>query len=321
MKRQLPMFLGIVLAMLATKVIAQQRALPPDPYDAGQAMQHPVNTAPISNQPALPAANDYPAAEVQAVPAARARVALTRAQADNAQSALHDVVYQLKEDFEISADLSTAMRNEQAAHDRYNQARDHALAHLNDSAEYQTLKDLTADLNEKLFNLKANPVANKAEIVATAQLKLAYARKLSAMEANALQSDSAVQDAKTKLVDASAKISDLRAQFQRNVRRDPKMLAARKDYQDAQIARATSTALLAGALEARDIALDYAYDLHIHDPYTYRYNPTYYDPYYNYNYGSGYATGYGYSGVYNGATSNIGADPFFRGREGRRFVR
>src|SRR5439155_17540937 len=113
-------------------------------------------------------------------------------------------------------------------------------------------------LNDRLYNVKANPIVNKTEIVATAHLKLAYAKKLSEMESDALKADSATQDARSKLVDASAKVSDLRAQFQRSLGREQKVLTARKEMDDAKVARAGAAAIYDGALEARDIALDYA---------------------------------------------------------------
>ena len=287
--------LAVVVGILLTAgVQAQMRQMPPDPYDPGHAAHPAANVlqaAPAAQQPALPAANDYPAAEVQAVPAAVARAAMTRAQFDNAQSDLHQLIDQLKEDFEYSADLSAAMRNEKAAYERYTSARQRVIRQLNDDVGYRTLQNLCKDLNERLYNLKANPEANRTEIIATAELKLAYATKVSDMESDAVKSDSAVQDAKTKLVDASGKVSDMRSAFRRSVRRDPKVALARRDMDDARVARVTAAALLDGAIEARYIALDYAYYLHFHDPYTYRYSPNYYDSsYYDY---SGAGLGYG----------------------------
>ncbi len=272
---------------------AQVRPMPPDPYDAQQA---PAQTQASAPQPALPAANDYPAAEVQAVPGALARLAAARAEFNNAQSAIYRVIDQLKDDFEYSADLSAAMRNEKAAYERYVTARDGVLKQVASVDDYQTLKNLCNDLNDRLYSLKANPQANKAEIIATAHLKLAYATKMSDMESSALKSDSATQDARAKLIEASAKVSDLRAAFQRSVRHDQKYLVAQKELEDARVARVAAAALLDGALEARDLALEYAYYLHRSDPYTYRYtgNNYYGYPYDNYNaYGGGY--GYGYA--------------------------
>jgi len=68
------------------------------------------------------------------------------------------------------------------------------------------------------------------------------------------------------------------------------VIAAKKDFEDARVSRVTASAMLDGALEARDLALDYAFYLHRRDPYTYRYVGNTYDPYsdlygYNYNYG------------------------------------
>jgi len=153
-----------------------------------------------------------------------------------------------------------------------------------------------------------------------AQLKLSYGQKLSGMDADALAADSATQDAKAKLIDANTRLSDLRAQFARSVRRDPKVLAARQDMQDAKVTRVAAAALLDGAYDAREIALEYAYWLHQHDPYTYRYNPTYYDPYYSVSYPSYYGSGYGYGVGTTYTGTNLGADPFFRGGRNSRNV-
>ena len=127
--------------------------------------------------------------------------------------------------------------------------------------------------------MQDNPQANKSEILATAELKLAYATRMSDIEADALKDDTAVLDAKAALMQASGKVSDLCAEFALAAPRS-KVHRGQRDMDDAKIARATSAALLDGAIEARNIAMDYAYYMHNHDPYTYRYTGnTYYDPY------------------------------------------
>ena len=151
---------------LAAQSFAQQiHNLPPDPYDP----QHTAASA--AQQPALPAANDYPAAEVQAVPMARVRLAVARAQFEDAQSGLHQLIDQFKEDFEYSADLGAALRNQKAAHELYEAARDRVMVQVNADSDYQTSKNLYDDLSEKLENLKDNAAANKTEILATARLR------------------------------------------------------------------------------------------------------------------------------------------------------
>src|SRR4051794_29538306 len=169
------LLLAAVAVLAAGSARAQTHAMPPDPYDTHQPAEQPI-------QASLPAPNDYPAAEVQAVPGARARAAAARAQLDNSRSSLHTIIDELKEDFEYSADLSAAMRDEKAAYDHYIAARDHALKQLANNRDYKTLKNLCKDLNDRLYSLKGNPITNKAEIVATAQLKLAYATQMSQME-------------------------------------------------------------------------------------------------------------------------------------------
>src|SRR5205814_5781931 len=94
----------IGLSIAATSARAQYRPMPPDPYDP--AAMAPAATAPAtqagitpggvagaaiapsyqpSYQPAPYSNNDYPAAEVQAVPIAKARVTLARAQMELAR--------------------------------------------------------------------------------------------------------------------------------------------------------------------------------------------------------------------------------------------
>jgi hypothetical protein len=309
MKQSLILSAAFVVGMVvATNSFAQPRPMPPDPYDSQQSTPaSQSNTAPW--QPALPASNDYPAAEVQAVPAAAARLAAARAIADNSQSALHRLIDQLKEDFEVSADMASALRAEQDAYDHFVAERNRVLQQVASSKEYQTLRDLSDELNEKLVVLNDHPETNRDQIVATAKLRLAYARRLSAMEGEALGADSAVQAARSRFMEAAAKLSDLRASFARSLRRDTKVVAARQQMEDARVDRAAAHAVLVGAIEARDIALDYAWMLHWHDPYTYRYNPSYYDWYGGY---PSYLGGFSYTG------SNFGNGPFFQGNGFRR---
>lgn len=281
------LLIGLMTLGFASISPGQIRPMPPDPYDPQQATQ--TSAAP---QAALPASNDYPAAEVQAVPPARARAAAAREAMYNAQSAVHRVVDQLKEDFEYSAELSNALRSEKQAYERFTTSRDRVLRHVASQAEHRTLKNLCKDLNDRLFNLKSKSAANKAEIIATAQLKLAYATKISDMESDALLADSAAQDAKTQLVSASAKVTDLRAAFRRSVKRDQTFVAARKEMDEAKVVKAGATAFLDGAVEARNIAMTYAYSLHRRDPYTYRYAGSYGYPYDSVISSIGYGTSY-----------------------------
>jgi hypothetical protein len=128
-----------------------------------------------------------------------------------------------------------------------------------------------------------------------------------------------VQIAKGNLVDASARVSQMRNDFQRSIKRNDKFVAARQDYQNARVEKVASASLAEGAIEARNIALTYAYWLHRYDPYTYSGGvsngyPIYFDGGYTpYNAGFGYGYGYGINhGGYGIQTTTF--DPFWRHR-------
>jgi hypothetical protein len=280
-----------VLAILGVAPAFGQAAhsMPPDPYD-------PNNNQP-SSQVALPASNDYPAAEVQAVPMARAQAAAAYVHFVNSHDALTNVINELKGDFEYSADYLAAERAEKTAYEHYTAERDRVLKDLEQDAQYVALKSLSADLDNRLAGLKSHPQAeiNQAEVVATAQLKLAYAMRASDMEASALKADSSFQEAKAQFIDVSQKLTDMRGRFQRTYKRDQKYVIARKDFDDAKVASAASSAMLDGAIDARNIAMYYAYWLHRYDPNTYRYYayPTVYDGYGVYGSNYSFYPGYG----------------------------
>ena len=297
----------------AQLVLAQARPMPPDPYDANQHQQPvagavpPGNTDPATSSVPVPAANGYPAAEVQAVPIAKARAAAARVHADQAQDSVHWVVDQLKEDFEYSSDLVASVRAEKSAYDRLNAARDRVLKQVAQDKEYQTLRSLVKDLSDRIEVLKSRKETNKIELLASAELKLAYATKVSDMENDALKADAEVQTAKANLVDASTRVSEMRASFQRSVRRNEKFVSARKDWQDARVDKVATAAMVEGALDAREIALRYAYWLHRYDPYTYSGGVSNGYPIYIDN-GYGYGSGINYGG-YGVQTTTF--DPFF----------
>ena len=81
-------------------------------------------------------------------------------------------------------------------------------------------------LGRKLEQLHATAAINREEIIATAHVKLDYASRLSDRENAALAADSAVQDAKRRMVDAGAKVNDLRSHFARSVKRNNQFVAS-----------------------------------------------------------------------------------------------
>jgi hypothetical protein len=253
----------------------------------------PVATEPLE-QPKVyaPADNGWPAAEVQAVAPAHAAQVFARGRWNLARNVLHRVVDQLVEDFEYSADFMLAMRTETNAYQRLESARKRALVPVYSDRRYIVLQKLVADLNERLEDLKTEPLTNKAEILATASLKLDYARRLSEMESDALEGDSAYQDAKIRLREASIRVTDLRNAFRRSIKRNETFVAARNTMERSKIEFLASDAYFQTSVDAANAALDYAYWINRY--YTGLYGGGYY-PWYNYG-GYGYGVGYSYGG-------------------------
>jgi hypothetical protein len=236
--------------------------------------------------------NDYPAAEVQAVPVARAQAARARAEFDLAQLNLHRWIDRAWDDFEHSREYLDATAAEKRAYDEYRRERDRVLARLDQDSTYRAMVDLIGDLRTRIERERGgrNPTQDQIEqTLALATLKLGYASTVSAMEAAALTADNAVQDARNRLTEAGARAREIRGNFARGVRRDGQFLAARDNADQLRITRVVTDNFLEGAINAREIALDYAYYLHRWDQYRYSQYGIYSNPY-------AYPIGYGYYG-------------------------
>lgn len=287
------------LTMGVTSVaFAQTRPMPPDPYDP-HTVQSPVPTqasTPVETKPLeqpkvyAPADNGWPAAELQAVAPARAAQVYARGRWNLAQVMLHRVVDQLVDDFEYSADFMLALRTEKNAYDRLDSARRKALAPVTSDRRYLVLQKLVVDLNERLEDLKGDPYPNKPEIMATASLKLDYARRMSEMESDALEADPAYQDAKLRLREANIRVTDLRNAFQQSIKRNEMFVSARNTMERSKVEFLASDAFFQTSLDAANAALDYAYwyNRYYYGNYAYGYYPTYGYYGYGYGYGNGY---------------------------------
>ncbi|MBV8781796.1 MAG: hypothetical protein JO353_10400 [Phycisphaerae bacterium] len=234
---------------------------------------------------------DYPAAEVQTVPLARARLASARAEQDLMMSDLHSTVDRLWEDFDYSQPVVDARKEEDAAYLEYDDARRKVLESLSNDPTYRAMISLVVSLKMKLEDERPTKTPTPEELerlIATATLKLSYASSASAMESAALAADERVQSAHARLVAAGQKSAALRADFERSLHRSPEFLAARRNYDDARVMRLTADAFLDGAVNARDVAMAYAYYIHRFDQYSY--SPGLLSP------GLYYGAGYGYYG-------------------------
>lgn len=193
-----------------------------------------------------------------------------------------------------SKDYLDTTANERKQQEAYNRQRDRVLKKLQDDSNYRTLKELIADLSAKMERERPRSISNAnadyvENVLAMATVKLGYLSQLSAMETAALSADKGVQDARNALVDSGARGRELRRSFDRKVRRDENFLANRGRIDDLRINKIVASAFLESAINARDIALDYAYYVHRWDQYKYSQYGIYSNPY---NYG-GYSPYYG----------------------------
>ena len=240
---------------------------------------------------------NYPAAEIQAVPPARAAAAVARAVENRETSMLHGAVRTHVRTFENSDDLKKAVAAEQDAYAEYVKARHAALRDLRNDEKYQAQVQLANSLKQKIADRHAEAKgekdaieANRADIAAMATVRFDYASQVKARENEALAKNNAVQDARRNLMEARQRVSQLRGKLDDQVRNDDNIVAARKSFWDAKINRLGAEAYLRGTLEARYIALRYVYDVN-------KYNK--YGQGYQYAGGYPYSCGYGFGYTMN----------------------
>lgn len=232
--------------------------------------------------------SDYPAAEVQAVPAARARAAIARMELLRSHVELNRGTVAAVEAFNQSEEMSKAKAAEDEAYAAYRQARERALMPLADDGRYQTMSELRGRLAEQLADKHAEYKPKLNEIFALAGLKLQYSMDMTLREVALLRDSSEVREARERLMSASRNTASLRAQFKTELREDPDLVAARRAVFDSKVAHVAASVYLRELRTARGIALDYAYWVRRYNPYqVFGYDPYGFNPR-SYAYGGGY---------------------------------
>ena len=224
--------------------------------------------------------SDYPAGDVRYFVMANRRAARARAEFRLAENHLNQAVRDEQAAFDNSRDMRDAVAQEKKAYDEYTAARANALKGVVADPKYQAAVQLRDDLTEQIRQRRSNRTLTHEAMLALASQKLSYASDARAMETVALDNDANLKEARQRMVEASRRVSDLRARFDSSVRDNPRILAARRNLEVARVEHLTAEADLRGAIIAGGAALDYAYNLHRYDfarPY-----PGAYD--YGYNY-------------------------------------
>lgn len=276
---------AVVVGISATAASAQTRPYGgDDPLTPGAAALVPTPSSHIYN---------YPAAEVQAVPPAKAAAAVARAVQHREYAALSGAVRDTVQSFESSEELQKAVADEANAWAEYKKARDAALRELRNDPRYQAQVELAENLKAKIAERHAAPKPKGVRIskpdpsiTAMASLRFDYASAARARETEALSQSDEVRDARQRLIEARSRVTQLRQQLNEQVRSDEQIVAARKSYWDARINRLGAEAYLTGVLEARSIAFNYVYFINKYNKYAQGYQ---YAggavPYYGYGYG------------------------------------
>ncbi len=284
---------SVLMAVVTLSFAGSSIATAQQPRPHGEPMYEAPQLSSVNNP-----YSDYPAAEVQAVPAAKARAAIAAMELLRAQADLSRGTRAAVRSFKSSDESSKATAEQSEAYKQYQAARERALQPLQSDAEYQAaqvmkdkLRAQIADAHEQAAAVE-KPVLH--EIIAMATIKLRYSVQASNREAAMLRDSAEVREARTKLVSAAGRVSGLRERFSNDLRDDPDLIAARRAVFDQKVAHVASQTYLAGLKEARGIALDYAYWVRRHNPY----RVMGYDPYgFNrsyYSYGNGSNGGQGY---------------------------
>jgi hypothetical protein len=233
----------------------------------------------------------YPGIEVRAVPGAMVNRAIARAEYRRLQSGLDQMIRNMRMTFERSRDYAAAAMEERQAFEQLEAARREALQSVVNDPAYQASVSLRQSVSDQIDHTRQSRYSTTDEILAMARVKMDYASTASAMEAAALAASPDVQQARERLLRASAVLSDLRQQFSMDVRTNEDIEMTRRNLQDARIAKLAAEVHYTGVREARDIALNYAH-------YTRRYDKYKYLSYGYYGYNHPYGVGAGYRGGY-----------------------
>ena len=228
---------------------------------------------------------NFPSVEVHDTVVANARVATARALFRRAENALNSAVRRAVRTFEGSAELREAQRAEKDAYAKYAATRRRALQSVLEDPKYRAVMSLRQELSDQITYKRANRSIDdrtdaeiRDDILAMATLKMNYAADARAMEQLALDTNADAKDAQAKLRQAGARVAELKTDFDDALRNDRDLLAARRNLEDARIARVTASAYFKGAREAAVEALDFAYYLNRYE----RYNGAGYQDYRDY---------------------------------------
>lgn len=208
--------------------------------------------------PAKADLRNYPSDEVGNYVAAVERAAYTRAAFDLAEDNFNATVRDVQRKFENSDEYKKAFQAEKDAYKEYQEARADALKPLKDDAHYQALIKLRDDVSKDIEVYRERKTSPEA-MMPYAGMKLQYNQRIREMESERIDIDTAVKEAREKLVEAGKRLSQLKSEFAENVRNDKGIKAAKQEMEESRIEMIAAAARLRAAKEAADSAVDHSY--------------------------------------------------------------
>ncbi|MDB5325115.1 MAG: hypothetical protein JWM57_684 [Phycisphaerales bacterium] len=236
---------------------------------------------------------DTPAADIRAVPAARAVAVRTRWQFNQGLFDLNNATRLVRMTMDRQPDYVKAQADEKAAYDAMETARTAALADLNNNPAYVASEGLRANVSKMIADEQFAPKPDPIALEAMAKLKLQYVKDNRKLELAALERDSNFQDARKRYVEASRRVADYRDAQAIAIASDDTLQSLRKSVADARIEKLAAQAYFASSIVAQYNAVEYALRYRSVDIY--------------HGYGNGGYAGYGgYGGGYGVGPYGVG---------------
>jgi hypothetical protein len=211
------------------------------------------------------ARSDFPEDSVHDFVLASAGAARSRALLHLAEDHLTETIRNSEFMYEQSPEFREAAAAEKRAYDAYTAERQKALQSVLTDPAYVAAIQLRDEMANRIDKLRAmskpGPVPRE-DLLAAASQKLQYASDAHNMERDALDKDPALQEARQKMVQASARVADLRAVFDNSVRMNPQIVQARRNLEMARVELITAEAYYSASAAASAVATDYSYYRH-----------------------------------------------------------
>lgn len=193
------------------------------------------------------------------VAGAEATAAAARVHLRTTEDELSGLVRTQRYVFENSKPYREALADQQKAYARYDAARKDALAALEMDPEYTESRKIREDLAFKLSEAHAARKPDPAEIAGLSQYKQRVVQKMSAREAEQLSGSSAVADARRDLAAATARLDDLKRDFDVTLRTSNELASARKNWRNAIENMVASEVYADSAIRTANVLIDYSY--------------------------------------------------------------